>query len=281
MSQSNDEVINKILIFEEDAFSDYQNKLNEYQEAMHELGIEIRSNIVRNRAFRSHGGRVVLYDLKVENKLPGYYYGSRIEGSVYKDGRILSKQEFYGNEELTTSYFVLIFPLVRVWTTKSGKKIKEISFSETMFNTFDDQVLRLLQEIKEHLSDNDDMPNVDIKKQVSGSSCAYMQNISFKMPIDDVFEYDELIFGVIVTGYIELGTISPNSSVTIVDFMGNVQISSKISAIISQDSIDTLEIEMLESASVYQNGFRGVALVFNDKEVLDYAQNGMFVIVTY
>ena len=279
MSQSHDEVINKILAFEETTFSDYQDKLNVYQEAMHELGVEIRSNIVRNRAFGSYSGRVEPYDLKIENKLPGYYYGSIIEGLAYKDGRLISEQEHYGNEESVTSYFTLIFPLVGVWTTKSGNKIKEISYYETMFDTFDNQVIRLMREIKEYLLYNNETLDVDGQKQGSGSSCTYMQNITFKMPIDDVFEYDELISGVIVTGYIELGTISPNSSVTIVDSMGNVQISSIVSAVISQDSMDRLEIEMFEYASVYQNGYRGVALIFNDKEILNYAKNGMFVIM--
>ena len=106
-----------------------------------------------------------------------------------------------------------------------------------------------------------------------------IQNLTFKMPIDDVFELNEFIAGIFITGHIEFGIIRPNSSVMIVDAVGNTQISCIVSGIVSQSSIPTFEKKMLEFASEYQDDHLGIALIFNDKRVLDCAQPGMFVVM--
>lgn len=106
-----------------------------------------------------------------------------------------------------------------------------------------------------------------------------LENASFIMPVDDVFELEDFIDGVLVTGHIERGTIKPNSTVMIVDSTGNAQISCVVNGIISQASIPTAEKKMLESASESQDDYWGIALIFHDKEVLNCDTDGIYVVI--
>ena len=99
------------------------------------------------------------------------------------------------------------------------------------------------------------------------------------MPIDDYFEYDEFIPGALVTGHIEKGTIKPHSIVLIVDSKGIIQFSGEVNGIISQGSLPKFEKRMLDSASAAQDDYWGIALIFYNKEVLRYIDDGMFIIM--
>ena len=106
-----------------------------------------------------------------------------------------------------------------------------------------------------------------------------LKNVTFSMPIDDVFELDENDAFVFVTGHVETGVIRANTSVIIVDSKGNVQVACVVTGIISQSSLITSEKNMLESASEYEDDYWGIALIFSDREVLNCANSGMFVVI--
>ena len=142
------EIINKIINFEENIFSEYKNKLLVYQEEIGELGIEIHSNITRWET-PSLSAPSEPYNLKTENRLPGFHYSSQIYGLTHKNGQILAEQASYDRN--VTCFFPLIFPLVSVSTTKVRRRIKEIYFYETTLNNFDKAVTLLLESVKKHL----------------------------------------------------------------------------------------------------------------------------------
>ena len=106
-----------------------------------------------------------------------------------------------------------------------------------------------------------------------------MQNVTFRMEIDDIFELDEFIPGVIVTGHIDKGTIKPGLSVMIVTSEGNVQSICMVNGIMSQSCLSNMDAKMLDSASDFQDDYWGTALVFNNKKLLDCVDSGMFVII--
>lgn len=106
-----------------------------------------------------------------------------------------------------------------------------------------------------------------------------LKQAAFVMPIDDVFEVDELILGidcgVFITGHIETGIIKPKALVNIVDEAGNTHFSCTVRDIILQSSMLKANKKMLDSAAEGD----AVGLIFDDAELLDYAENGMYVVV--
>lgn len=106
-----------------------------------------------------------------------------------------------------------------------------------------------------------------------------LNQASFQMPIDDVLVLDSLFGGVIVTGHIEAGRIQTGASVMIVDRAGQIQISGIVNGIMSQSCIQTMEKNMLESASEEQDDYWGIALIFPDKKIASRARNGMIVVM--
>ena len=106
-----------------------------------------------------------------------------------------------------------------------------------------------------------------------------LDKVSFKMPIDDFFEDDDFIGGVLITGHIETGTIKPNSTVLIVDTIGNIKYSVEVNGIIYQGNLPIQKKELLDSASADQDDYWGIGLIFYDKEVLNHIEDGMLVIM--
>ncbi|MCL1843145.1 MAG: hypothetical protein FWF79_04975 [Defluviitaleaceae bacterium] len=142
------EVINDILSFEKLTFDEYNDKLVRYQEDLCSFGIEMRSVIEQSRGVSIRSAEVKPYDLKAMNKLPPLFFSSVIIGYIYSDGQPLSVQAFY--DENVTSYFTIIFPLVRVWTTAVRVKIKEIHYYDQPLKQFDLQMGKLMEKIKIH-----------------------------------------------------------------------------------------------------------------------------------
>lgn len=134
------EIITKILAFEELTLNECQNLLLKYQDAITEVDIELKAQLVQQRGL--YGARVKPYDLRQEQKLPRFY-SSKIVCSAFRDGKLLTKQEDY--DKRVTSLFVMIFPLIRAWK-------KEVELTQNPLSAFETQINGLFERIEKSLT---------------------------------------------------------------------------------------------------------------------------------
>lgn len=258
------ETINSILNFERQNLLECTNRLSEYDDKAKELGVEIRPVLKRQRGVNNLG-QVKDYDIQRELKLP-QFYTSRIICYAYKDGIILTEQEDYDRN--VTSFFTMGFQLVKAWK-KGNIELNESPF-DNAYSNFDSAINLLFKQISEYLQAPQ---KTDVVTDIP------FKNAAFKMPIDDVFELNKsiggLINGVFVTGHIEIGTIKPNSSVIIADSSGEIHLTCVVNGIMLQSDMLKLKKKMLMSASKGQM----IGLFFSDMKVLNRADSGMFVVI--
>lgn len=134
------EIIKKILAFEEQALLECKSKLLKYQDTSTKLGIEIEAKLLQERGL--YGARVEHYDISEKQRLPRFY-SSKIVCYTHKDGCLLRKQEDYYKR--VTSFFVMIFPLVRAWK-------KDVEFTDNPLGSLDKQASGLFDRISKHLA---------------------------------------------------------------------------------------------------------------------------------
>jgi len=260
--EAEQELINKILDYERQVFSECTELIQKYGDKEQELGVEIYYWIERKRAV-NNSGLVEPYDIQAENKLPRFY-SSEIICWIYKDGKRLVKLEVCNMRAM--SLFVEHFRLLHA--TK-----QQVYFFDNPLQDFDNRMAKLLAKVADYLNtpkNSAEIPSIPF------------ENAIFKMPVDDFFEAEAIlddISGVFVTGHIEAGTAKPGLSVRVVNLSGAVNIESTITGIYAfRDNMlkSELKTKTLSSAS---NRREVVGLLLSNTDMLNCEDNGLFVII--